>query len=562
MTIPAGGTEQATRWPARPPAPRGCPEPLARAYDLAILDLDGVVYIGPAAVPGAAAALRTARTMGLQVCFVTNNASRPVGTVAAHLTELGIPTSTADVVTSAQVAAAMLARRLPAGAAVLIVGGAGLEESLTEQGLRPVRSAAEGPQAVVQGFSPDLGWRALAEGTRAVRSGVFWVATNLDLTVPTPHGPAPGNGSLVAVIATAAQRQPDAVAGKPEPGAFLEAARRYGSTRPLVVGDRLDTDLEGARAADQDGLLVLTGVSGARELLSCPVHRRPTYVGRDLAALHHPHPAVDVRDGWARCREAEVVADPSGLTVTSCGLDALDVLRAAAAFRCSRSRPRPAGRGGRCAMPVRSARSSPTRSCRLARRGRRREPRARADRALAAAGGAGRWSGRPRPRWAGSRPGCCPRPAPRQSHFWDTLRSGALLHHVWVSTQRALIGLAIGGGLGFALGLLNGVFPFAERLLDSSLQMLRNIPHLAAIPLVILWFGIDEEAKLFLVAAGVLFPIYLNTFHGIRHVDRALIEMARSYGLGPWALFSRVILPGCTAVGPGRAALRAWASCG
>jgi sulfonate transport system permease protein len=137
-----------------------------------------------------------------------------------------------------------------------------------------------------------------------------------------------------------------------------------------------------------------------------------------------------------------------------------------------------------------------------------------------------------------------PAPSATAVAFWDSLRSGALLHHVWVSTQRALIGLAIGGGLGFALGLINGVFPFAERLLDSSLQMLRNIPHLAAIPLVILWFGIDEEAKLFLVAAGVLFPIYLNTFHGIRHVDRALIEMARSYGLGPWALFSRVILPG------------------
>ena len=137
-----------------------------------------------------------------------------------------------------------------------------------------------------------------------------------------------------------------------------------------------------------------------------------------------------------------------------------------------------------------------------------------------------------------------PAPSATALASWDTLRSGTLLHHVWISTQRALIGLAIGGGLGFALGLLNGVFPFAERLLDSSLQMLRNIPHLAVIPLVILWFGIDEEAKLFLVAAGVLFPIYLNTFHGIRHVDRALIEMARSYGLGPWALFSRVILPG------------------
>ncbi len=137
-----------------------------------------------------------------------------------------------------------------------------------------------------------------------------------------------------------------------------------------------------------------------------------------------------------------------------------------------------------------------------------------------------------------------PAPSATARAFWDTLLSGALLHHVWISTQRALIGLAIGGSLGFALGLLNGMLPVAERLLDSSLQMLRNIPHLAAIPLVILWFGIDEEAKLFLVAAGVLFPIYLNTFHGIRHVDRALIEMARSYGLGPWQMFTRVILPG------------------
>ncbi|MFL5332975.1 MAG: aliphatic sulfonate ABC transporter permease SsuC [Geminicoccaceae bacterium] len=144
--------------------------------------------------------------------------------------------------------------------------------------------------------------------------------------------------------------------------------------------------------------------------------------------------------------------------------------------------------------------------------------------------------------WLSSR--VLPAPSATARAFWETMRSGALPHHVWISTQRALIGLAVGGILGFVLGLLNGVFPVAERILDSSLQMLRNIPHLAAIPLVILWFGIGEEAKLFLVAAGVLFPIYLNTFHGIRHVDRALIEMARSYGLGPWALFSRVILPG------------------
>jgi sulfonate transport system permease protein len=128
--------------------------------------------------------------------------------------------------------------------------------------------------------------------------------------------------------------------------------------------------------------------------------------------------------------------------------------------------------------------------------------------------------------------------------FWGLLVSGELAHHAAVSTGRALAGLAVGGGLGLLLGLLTGTFRFAETLLDSSFQMVRNIPPLALIPLVILWFGIDETAKLFLVSVAVFFPIYLNTFHGIRSVDPALIEMARSYGLSGWALYRHVILPG------------------
>jgi HAD superfamily hydrolase (TIGR01450 family) len=316
----------------------GCATPLVGAYDLALLDLDGVLYIGPDAVPGAPQALAAARTAGLRACFVTNNASRTPSTVAEHLQELGIPATVSEVVTSAQVAAALLARRLPPGSAVLVVGGAGLQVALTEQGLRPVRSVDEQPQAVVQGFHPDLSWRDLAEGTHAVRSGLFWMATNLDLTVPTPFGPAPGNGALVGLIAAAAGRQPDAVAGKPQPGSFLEAARRYGSDRPLVVGDRLDTDLEGARAAGQDGLLVLTGVSGGSDVIACPAHRRPTYLGRDLGALVRPHPPVPVEqaasgpDGGlrARCRAAVVLVEDGRLRVEQPGDDALDVLRAAA----------------------------------------------------------------------------------------------------------------------------------------------------------------------------------------------------------------------------------------
>src|ERR1700722_15802876 len=124
-----------------------------------------------------------------------------------------------------------------------------------------------------------------------------------------------------------------------------------------------------------------------------------------------------------------------------------------------------------------------------------------------------------------------------------TIQDGSLLRNVAISTRRAIEGLAIGGGLGLVLGVATGAFRIAETLFDSTVQMLRNIPNLAIIPMVILWFGIGEEAKIFLVAVGVLFPIYLNTFHGIRTFDQGLIEMARIYGLGPAALFWRVIFP-------------------
>jgi sulfonate transport system permease protein len=127
---------------------------------------------------------------------------------------------------------------------------------------------------------------------------------------------------------------------------------------------------------------------------------------------------------------------------------------------------------------------------------------------------------------------------------WTLAESGELWVHVQVSAVRALTGLAIGGGLGLLLGLLTGSVRFFETLLDSTIQMVRNIPALAMIPLVILWFGIDESAKLFLIAVSVFFPIYLNTFHGIRNVDPGLIEMGRTYGLSNWQLYTEIILPG------------------
>ncbi len=137
-----------------------------------------------------------------------------------------------------------------------------------------------------------------------------------------------------------------------------------------------------------------------------------------------------------------------------------------------------------------------------------------------------------------------PSPAKVAAAGWNVARSGALFENVEVSFLRAMAGLFVGGGIGFALGLANGVSKFSEYLTDSTLQMLRNIPHLSLIPLVILWFGIGEEAKLFLVALGVFFPIYLNTLHGIKTIDPQLLEMGKSYGMTNWMLFRKIIFPG------------------
>jgi glycerol-1-phosphatase len=308
----------------------GCDVPLLQRYDLALLDLDGVVYIGADAVPGAASALAAARAAGLRLVYVTNNASRPPDAVARQLAELGVQAAADDVMTSAQAAAALLAQRFPAGSPILVVGGEGLRSALRAEGLVPVGSVDEQPVAVVQGFSPEVGWPILAEGSRAVRSGLPWLATNRDPTFPTRYGPAPGNGTLVAAVATATGVEPE-VAGKPQPVLFQQAARRYGSTTPLVVGDRLDTDLEGARAAGMDGLLVLTGVSGAVEVLAAAPHRRPSYLSADLGGLLQQHPAPQsVTGGW-RCGQAVVSAEAGQLRVSVAGADPLNLLRAGCA---------------------------------------------------------------------------------------------------------------------------------------------------------------------------------------------------------------------------------------
>ncbi len=298
---------------------RGSARPLTERYDVALLDLDGVVYIGPNAVPGAPEALAAARDAGLRLAFVTNNAARPPTVVAEHLTELGIAASAAEIVTSAQAAAHYLADRLPAGARVLVVGTTGLDQALRERGLVPVSDANGQVDAVVQGYSPDMTWHLLAEGAVAINRGVPWVATNVDPTVPSPRGRLPGNGSLVAALRHATGAEP-VVTGKPDPAMHRESVLRSQARRPIVVGDRLDTDIEGANAVGCDSLLVLSGVTSPCDLLAAPRERRPTYVAADLGGLLVAHEQPAMIDGGAECGDWRATCTTAAAAQGACQL--------------------------------------------------------------------------------------------------------------------------------------------------------------------------------------------------------------------------------------------------
>ena len=274
-----------------------CDTPLVRSYDVVMFDLDGVIYRGPDPVPGARDQLARLRADGVAVAFVTNNASRSPEAVAERLRAMGVEAAREDVVTSAQAVARVMAGQLRRGARVLVVGGGGLVDALQEHGLTIVRSMEEGPEAVVQGFGPTVDWRALAEAAHAVNSGLPWFASNTDRTIPTARGVAPGNGMLVAAVRAAVDVDP-VVAGKPEPALFDETVLRVGGSHPLVVGDRLDTDIEGANRVGADSLLVLTGVSRLRELAAASPRERPGFVAPGIGGLFEPHPPL-ARDGDA-----------------------------------------------------------------------------------------------------------------------------------------------------------------------------------------------------------------------------------------------------------------------
>ncbi|MGI5337148.1 HAD-IIA family hydrolase [Streptomyces sp. CA-181903] len=281
--------------------PGGSERRLSETYDTALLDLDGVVYAGGEAIPHAVASLETARKEGMHLAYVTNNAARTPDVVAAHLTELGIPAEPGDVINSAQAVSRLIAEQLPAGSRVLVVGAEGLRVALRERGLVPVESVDDDPAAVAQGYGgPDMPWSRLMEASYAVARGLPWFASNTDLTIPSGRGIAPGNGAAVEVVKIATGRVPQ-VAGKPLPPMHRETVLRTGAERPLVVGDRLDTDIEGAHAGGVDSLLVLTGVTTAAEVLAARPEHRATYVAEDLRGLLEAQPVVSEGDGGFLC---------------------------------------------------------------------------------------------------------------------------------------------------------------------------------------------------------------------------------------------------------------------
>ncbi|OBG45654.1 HAD-IIA family hydrolase [Mycolicibacterium fortuitum] len=298
---------------------------LARQHDCLLLDLDGTVFRGHEPTVGAIESLAAVES---RVLYVTNNASRAPAQVAEHLRELGFAAGADDVVTSAQSAAHLLAAHLPQESKVLVVGTDALAGEVSKVGLRPVRMFDDAPVAVVQGHSPDTGWPDLAEAALAIRAGALWVAANVDLTLPSERGLLPGNGSMVAALRVATGQDP-LVAGKPQPTLMNDALSRGTFTTPLVVGDRLDTDIAGAVAAGLPSLMVLTGVSTAAEAVHAVPAERPQYLAPDLRGLHGDVDTLRVASDPAW----RIDVDTDSVTVHATGQDPhddLSVVRATA----------------------------------------------------------------------------------------------------------------------------------------------------------------------------------------------------------------------------------------
>ena len=275
---------------------------LAKAYDTALLDLDGVVYIGQDAVPGVIGALNQAHDeFGMTLTCVTNNASRSSQRVAHHLQELGLQVVAEDVVTSAQAGAAELAKLIPQGSNVFVLGSKDLAREVELVGLNPSHDVSQTYDAMIQGYWPDMPFRMLEFAASVLRTGVPWIATNMDMTIPTPTGVAPGNGTVITALGETVNRIPTLVAGKPETPLMQQSIDRTNAKRPLVIGDRLDTDIHGANNVGIDSLLVLSGVTTIEEILQAPVELRPTYLAWDASTVLIAQNGTETKDQITTC---------------------------------------------------------------------------------------------------------------------------------------------------------------------------------------------------------------------------------------------------------------------
>ena len=299
-------------------------------YDSLLLDLDGVVYEGAIAIEAAVSTINGFSAAGLPIGYVTNNSSRKPETIALQLEGFGISCEPQTVISSGQTGVELLAGKIAPGAKVLVVGGEGLRVRVIGAGFELVGSSDEKPAAVIQGFSPDVSWRDLAEAAYSIQNGAVWVATNSDWTIPQERGLAPGNGTLISAVHTAVGSLPD-VAGKPEPAIFETAVRELDLSRPLFVGDRLDTDVLGANRAGIDSALVMTGVSTRKELLAAGADSRPKYILDTLADLKTPyHAPVATKRGY-KCGKVSVELLGNKVLVVDGDPRSLDALKAATA---------------------------------------------------------------------------------------------------------------------------------------------------------------------------------------------------------------------------------------
>lgn len=291
----------------------GSRKPLVETADVLLIDLDGVCYAGTRDIPNAAAGLAAARQAGIKFQFVTNNASRNPQQVAEKLQGHQIAAAAEEVMTAAMDAVEILTQKIEPASKVLVVGTQALRDTVAQAGFEVVSKASEQPAAVIQGYGAEVGWAELSEAAYAINTGALFMATNLDATLPTEKGFALGNGSLVAAVEHATGQKPFA-GGKPFAGIYRKAASHAGASKPLVVGDRLDTDIAGAVAADMLSFHVLTGVSDAKAVALAYPDRRPSYLGLDLTDLTraHPGPVHQPTGAWTSGESAAFMVAEDG----------------------------------------------------------------------------------------------------------------------------------------------------------------------------------------------------------------------------------------------------------